>query len=70
MPPRLTPNWAQNEPQLSSRMKWATNDRNMPTQKTWRDCWPHLISGSKIFHSSPFQSLCTKRVTKNAMITK
>ena len=41
-----------------------------PTQKTASDCWPHTITGSKTFHSSPGQSFGRKRMTMITITAK
>ena len=70
MPAALTTTCARNEPELMISVKWATNDRNTPTQNTASDCWPHFTTGSNTFHSRPGHTFGTKRVTKKAMMTK
>src|SRR5882762_7942361 len=58
------------EPELVINTKWPANERKTPTQNTASDCWPHMMSGLKICHSSPRQSFDTNRVTTNTMTTK
>ena len=43
------------------RTKWAAKERNTPAQKTGSHSSPHLMTGCRIPHSNPRQSLGTAR---------
>src|SRR6201746_363906 len=70
IPEMLTKICAHIEPELSISMKWPTKERNTPTQNTASHCWPHLMTGSQIFHSRPGQSFFTNLTVRTTMTTK
>ncbi len=47
----------QNPLRTEFQHKMGDEGRKRPTQKTGNDCWPHLISGLKMGHCSPGQSI-------------